>query len=70
MIVMLHGRGCGGLIAKSASTDFQPHEKMLLRSQDFILTSTGQRPLRGSPIICPRCKVQVSVKDLEFAEDG
>lgn len=68
MTLMMH-KHCGGVIAHSEDPSFVAVEGMELRSADFILESTGKHPRKGSPIICPKCKKQVSVSNLEFPQD-
>jgi hypothetical protein len=68
MTLMMHKR-CGGIIAHSVDPEFQAVEGMQLQSRDFVLEHNGKHPRRGSPILCPKCKRQVSVVELEFTHD-
>jgi len=68
MIKMIH-KHCGGVIARPVDPNFHAIPGMLVQSNDFILESTGKRPINGSPIICPKCNKQVGFREVDFPDD-
>lgn len=67
MCQMVH-KICGTVLAESVDPDFVASEGMLLRSADWRKPD-GSKFRQNAPILCPKCKKQISVHHLEFTSD-